>query len=54
MGDLGIYGRIILKCTLEKYGVTLRTVFVWLKTEFMGGLPNQLNDCRHLKNGLAP
>jgi len=31
LGDLGVDGRIILKCILEKESVKLWNVFSWLK-----------------------
>jgi hypothetical protein len=30
-GDLGLDGRIILKCVLKKYYGTACTVFIWLR-----------------------
>jgi hypothetical protein len=36
--DLGVDGRIILKCILEKQGVWLRNGINWLRTETSGRL----------------
>jgi hypothetical protein len=44
--DLDVDGRIILKCTVEKQGVKMRTEFFYLKTEFNDGL---LRTCQSLK-----
>jgi hypothetical protein len=36
--DLGVDGRIILKCMLKKKGVRVWAGFIWLRTGTSGGL----------------
>jgi hypothetical protein len=36
--DLGVDGRIILRCVLKKKGVRVWTGFIWLKIGISGGL----------------
>jgi hypothetical protein len=38
LGDLGVDGRILLQYVLKKYGMTMRTGFIWLKKGFSGWL----------------
>jgi hypothetical protein len=35
LGDLGIYGKIIIKWILRKYGVRVWTGFMWLSGSFL-------------------
>jgi hypothetical protein len=36
--DLGVHGRTLLECILGKYGGNMRTEFVWIRIEIIGGI----------------
>jgi hypothetical protein len=38
LGDLGVDGRIILKCILKDSSSSVRTVFSWLRIRWICGL----------------
>jgi hypothetical protein len=38
LGDFGISGNILLKCSSNQHDIRLRTGFIWLRTGKSGGL----------------